>query len=76
LQDSECRELVIAYKQKRLDLKRLRSQHEDLEHRSKLLSDKAETLKTSLAEYVKGTEQLAEKLAGKPVKVELGQDAL
>ena len=76
LQDSECRELVIAYKQKRLDLKRLRSQHEDLEHRSKLLSDKAETLKTSLAEYVKGTEQLAEKLAGKPVKVELGQDGL
>ena len=76
LQDPECRELVIAYKQKRLDLKRLRSQHEDLEHRSKLLSDKAETLKTSLVEYVKGTEQLAEKLAGKPVKVELGQDAL
>ena len=76
LRDPECRELVTAYKQKKLDLKRLRSQHEDLEHRSKLLSDKAETLKTSLVEFIKGTEQLAEKLAGKPVKVELGQDAL
>jgi Fe-S cluster biosynthesis and repair protein YggX len=76
LRDPECRELVTAYKQKRLDLKRLRSQHEDLEHRSKLLSDKAETLKTSLVEFIKGTEQLAEKLAGKPVKVELGQYAL
>jgi hypothetical protein len=76
LRDPECHELVTAYKQKRLDLKRLRSQHEDLMHRSKLLSDKAETLKTSLVEFIKGTEQLAEKLAGKPVKVELGQDAL
>ena len=76
LRDPECRELVTAYKQKRLDLKRLRSQHEDLEHRSKLLSDKAETLKSSLVEFTKGTEQLAEKLAGKPVKVELSQDAI
>jgi hypothetical protein len=76
LQDPECRELVIAYKQKRIDLKRLRSQHEDLENRSKLLSGKAETLRNSLVEFAKGTEQLAEKLAGKPVKLELGQDAL
>jgi hypothetical protein len=76
LRDPECRELVTAYKQKKLDLKRLRSQHEDLEHRSKLLSDRAQTLKASLVEYVQGTEQLAEKLGGKPVKVELGQDAL
>jgi hypothetical protein len=76
LQDPECRELVIAYKQKRLDIKRLRSQHEDLEHRSKLLSDKAETLRNSLVQFTKETEQLAEKLARKPVKVELDQDAL
>lgn len=76
LQDSECRELVLAYKQKKLDLKRLRSQQEDLEHRSKLLSDKAETLRGSLGQFTKETEQLAEKLAKKPVKVELDQSGL
>jgi len=76
LQDPECRELVIAYKQKKLDVKRLRSQHEDLEHRSKLLSDKAETLRNILVQFTKETEQLAEKLARKPVRVELDQDAL
>ena len=76
LQDPECRELVKAYKQKKLDLKRLRSQHEDLERRSKLLSDKVETLRNSLTEFIRGTEQLAERLAGKPVKVELDQDVL
>jgi hypothetical protein len=76
LQDPECRELVTAYKQKRMDLKRLRSQHEDLENRSKLLSDKAETLRNSLVEFAKGTEQLTEKLAGKPVRIELDRDAL
>jgi hypothetical protein len=76
LQDPECRELVTAYKQKRLDLRKLRSQHEDLEQRSKLLSEKVETLRNSLQEFTKGTGQLAEKLAGKPVKVELGEDAL
>lgn len=76
LQDSECRELVHAYKQKKLDLKRLQSQQEDLEHRSKLLSDKAEALRSSLGQFTKETEQLAEKLAKKPVKVELDQSGL
>lgn len=76
LQDSECRELVTAYKQKKLDLKRLQSQHEDLEHRSKFLSDKAEALRSSLGQFTKETEQLAEKLAKKPVKVELDQSGL
>jgi hypothetical protein len=76
LHDAECRELVTAYKQKRMDLKRLRSQHEDLENRSKLLSDKAETLRNSLVEFAKGTEQLTEKLAGKPVRIELDRATL
>jgi hypothetical protein len=76
LQDPECSELVTAYEQKTLDLKRLRSQHEDLEQQSKLLSEKAETLRNSLIEYTKGTEQLAEKLAGKPVRVALDNKSL
>jgi hypothetical protein len=76
LQDSECRELVLAYKQKRLDLKRLKSQQEDLEHRSKLLSDKAEAFRSSLVQFTKETEQLAEKLAKKPVKIEFDQSIL
>jgi uncharacterized protein YdcH (DUF465 family) len=76
LQDPECRELVTVYKQKKLDLKRLRSQHEDLEHRSKLLSGKVETLRNSLVQFSRETEQLAEKFSGKPIKVELDQGAL
>jgi hypothetical protein len=76
LQDPECREQVTAYKQKKLDLKRLRSQHEGLEHRSKLLSDKVETLRNSLVQFTRETEQLAEKLSGKPIKVELDQGVL
>jgi hypothetical protein len=76
LQDSECRELVHAYKQKKLDLKKLQSQQEDLEHRSKLLSDRAEALRGSLVQFTKETEQLAEKLAKRRVKVELDQSGL
>jgi hypothetical protein len=76
LQDSECRELVLAYKHKRLDLKRLKSQQEDLEHRSKVLSDKAEAFRSSLVQFTKETEQLAEKLAKKPVKIEFDQSIL
>jgi chromosome segregation ATPase len=76
LQDPECRELVLAYKQKKLDLKRLQSQHEDLEHRSKLLWDKAGTLRSSLVQFTKETEQLAEKMAKKPVKLELDEGSL
>ena len=76
LQDPECRELVLAYKQKKLDLKKLQSQHEDLEHRSKLLWDKAGTLRSSLVQFAKETEQLAEKMAKKPIKVELDKGDL
>jgi hypothetical protein len=76
LQDPECRELVLAYKQKKLDLKKLQSQHEDLEHRSKLLWDKAGTLRSSLVQFTKETEQLAEKMAKKPIKVELDKGDL
>jgi hypothetical protein len=75
-QDPECRELVLAYRQKKLDLKRLRSQHEELEHQSKLLSEKAGTLRNSLVAFTKETEQLAEKLAKKPLKLKLDQSAL
>jgi hypothetical protein len=76
LQDPECRELVIAYRQKKLDLKTLRSRHDELEHQSKLLSDKAGTLRNSLIQLTKETEQLAEKLVKKPVKLRLDQSGL
>jgi Fe-S cluster biosynthesis and repair protein YggX/uncharacterized protein YdcH (DUF465 family) len=76
LHDPECRELVTAYKQRKLDLNKLRSEHEDLEHRSKLLSDKVELLRSSLAQFTRETEKLAERLSGKPIKVELDHGAL
>jgi hypothetical protein len=76
LQDPECLELVRAHRQKKQDLKRLQSQHADLEHRSKLLSEKAETLRNSLVQFTRETEQLVEKLAKKPVRINLDQGSL
>jgi len=71
LQDPECVELVRAYRQGKKDLKSLRSKQTDLEHRSKLLSEKAEALKNSIVQFTRDTEQLAERLAKKPVRIEL-----
>ena len=71
LQDPDCLELVRAYRQGKKDLKILHSKQTDLEHRSKLLSEKVEALRNSLVQFTRETEQLAEKLAKKPVKVEL-----
>jgi len=73
LQDPECLELVRTYRQKQHDLKKLQAQYADLEHRSKLLTEKAGTLRNSLVQFTKETEQLAEKLAKKPVKIGLHQ---
>jgi len=71
LLDPECLELVHTYRQKRQDLKKLQGKHADLEHRSRLLTEKADTVRNSLVQFTKETEQLAEKLAKKPVKIEL-----
>jgi len=73
LQDPECRELVRAHKQGRQDLKSLRSKQTDLEHRFKLLSEKAEALRNSIGQFTRDTEQLVEKLTKKPVMIELNQ---
>jgi hypothetical protein len=73
LQDPECLELVRAYRQGKQDLKSLQTKHTDLEHRSNLLSEKAEVLRNSLVQFTRETEQLAEKVANKPVKIELNQ---
>ena len=73
LQDPECLELVRAYRQGKQDLKSLHSKQTDLEHRSKLLSEKAEVLRNSIVHFTRETEQLAEKLAKKPVRIELDQ---
>ena len=73
LQDPECRELVRAHKQGRQDLKSLRSKQTDLEHRFKLLSEKAEALRNSIGQFTRDTEQLVEKLTKKPVMIELDQ---
>ena len=71
LLDPECLELVRTYRQRRQDLKRLQGKHADLEQRSKLLTEKADTIRNSLVQFTKETEQLGEKLAKKPVKIEL-----
>jgi hypothetical protein len=76
LQDPECLEVVRAYRQKKQDLKNLQSKYANLQHRSKLLSEKAETLKNSLTQSAKETAVLAEKLAKRPVRIELGLDDL
>ncbi|WP_455286452.1 hypothetical protein [[Eubacterium] cellulosolvens] len=76
LQDPGCLELVRAYRQKKQDLKNLQSKYGDLQHRSKLLSEKAEALKNSLTEFAKETGLLAEKLAKRPVRIELALDDL
>ena len=76
LQNPECVELVRAYREKKQDLKKLQLQHVDLERRSKLLSEKAETLRNSFVQFTKETGQLAEKLAKKPVRVKLDQGGL
>lgn len=69
LQDPECVELVNAYKNRKKDLKALRLKHADLEHQSKLLSEKVDTLRESLSEFAKETGLLAERLASKPVRL-------
>jgi hypothetical protein len=74
VQDPECLEVVRAYRQKKQDLKNLQSKYADLQHRSKLLSDKADTLKNSLTQLAKETGLLAEKLAKRPVRIELDLD--
>jgi hypothetical protein len=71
LLDPECLELVHNYRQRRQDLKKLQGQLADREHRSKLLTEKADTARNSLVQFTRETEQLAEKLAKKPVKIEL-----
>jgi hypothetical protein len=73
LQDPTCLELVRTYRQKKQELKGLQAQNTDLERRSKLLSEKTETLRESLVQFTKDTEQLIEKLTKKPVKIELEQ---
>jgi hypothetical protein len=73
LQDPECLELVRDYRQKKQDLKELQAQYANLEHRSKLLTEKADMLRNSLVQFARETEQLAEKLAKKPVKIGLRQ---
>ena len=74
IQDPECLEVVRAYRQKKQDLKNLRSKYADFQHRSKLLSEKADTLKNSLTQFAKETGLLAEKLAKRPVRIELDLD--
>ena len=76
LQDPECLEVVRAYRQERQDLKNLQSKYANLQNRSKLLSEKAETLKNSLTQSAKETAVLTEKLAKRPVRIELGLDDL
>lgn len=76
LQDPECLEVVRAYRQKKQDLKNLQSKYANLQHRSKLLSEKAETLKNSLTQSAKETAVLTEKLAKRPVRIDLGLDDL
>jgi len=76
LHDPACLELVHAYKQKKEDLKSLQSRHADLKHQSKLLSDKAETLRSSLVQVGKETGLMAEKLARRPVKLRLDTSLL
>ena len=71
LQDPECLDFVRAYRQKRQDLKNLGSKQADLEQRSKLLSGKVEGLRSSLTQFKKETELLAEKLTKRPVTIEL-----
>jgi len=71
LHDPKCLEVIRNYRQKREDLKTLQTQNSDLEHRSKLLSDKTETLRDSLLHFTRDTEQLAEKLAKRPIKIEV-----
>jgi len=71
LQDSECRELVRMYKNRKQDLKSLQSRHADLQHRSKLLSEKVDTLRKSVSQYARETELSAEKLAKKPVRIKV-----
>ena len=73
LQDPTCLELIRTYRQKKQELKGLQEQNTDLERRSKLLSEKTETLRESLVQFTKDTEQLIEKLTKKPVKIELEQ---
>ena len=76
LQDPECLEVVRVYRQKKQDLKNLQSKYANLQHRSKLLSEKAETLKNSLTQSAKETAVLTEKLAKRPVRIDLGLDDL
>lgn len=71
LRDPECIELVREYRQKKQELKNLQSRYEDLQHRSKLLSEKVETLKNSLIQSGKETELLAEKISKRPVSIKL-----
>lgn len=76
LQDPECLEVVRAYRQEKQDLKNLQSKNADLQNRSKLLSEKVKTLKNALTQLAKETALLAEKLANRPVRIELGLDDL
>jgi hypothetical protein len=73
LQDPTCLELIRTYRQKKQELKNLQAQNTDLERRSKLLLEKTETLRESLVQFTKDTEQLIDKLTKKPVKIELEQ---
>jgi hypothetical protein len=76
LHDPECLELVRAYRQKRQDLKNLHLRYAELKHRSDLVSERAEALRSSLTQYARETELLAEKSAKRPVKLELDLDDL
>ena len=76
LKDPECLEVVRAYRQEKQDLKNLQSKYADLQNRSKLLSEKVKTLKNALTQLAKETALLAEKLANRPVRIELGLDDL
>jgi len=76
LQDPACLDVVSAYKQKKQSLKILQSKRTDLERRSKVLGEKVETVKNSLAQSVKETALLAERLAKRPVKVTVDLESL
>ncbi len=69
--DHECADLVKSYKARKQDLKTLRSKYVNLEQRSQVLADKVNDAHASLTHFLRETELLAEKVAKKPVRVEL-----
>jgi hypothetical protein len=69
LQDPDCLELVRAYRSQKQELKNLELKRAELQHRSKVVSEKVQMLSESLAEFVKGTELAAERFSEKRVRI-------